>query len=184
MLSAGEVYRLIKAAGGDFIFDRNREVVEATGPSDVLDLLEENDVSPENLSAIVREHYTAVSVAEKFLHSIKPKPAKKPKAKKPKATSDLPLGDFAYRVLVALAQYKNRQGTCSPSMTMLCTDLGLPTDDWQTVRAALAELEAAGFITIEKRANTSNKYTILPVAPEKRVPLPPDLLAYAKERGL
>ena len=56
MLTAGEAYRLIKAAGGDFILDRNREVVEATGPSDILDLLEENDVSPENLSAVVREH--------------------------------------------------------------------------------------------------------------------------------
>jgi len=43
MLTAGEVYRLIKAAGGDFILDGNREAVEATGPSDVLDLLEEND---------------------------------------------------------------------------------------------------------------------------------------------
>ena len=55
MLTAGEAYRKIKAAGGDFILDGNREVVEATGPSGLLDLLEENDVSPENLSAIVRE---------------------------------------------------------------------------------------------------------------------------------
>ena len=82
MLTAGEAYRKIKAAGGDLIFDGNRKILEATGPSDVLDLLEENDVSPENLSAIVREHFITISIAEKFLASIRPKAAAKPKPPK------------------------------------------------------------------------------------------------------
>ena len=160
MLTAGEAYRMIKAAGGDFILDRNREVVEATGPSDILDLLEENDVSPENLSAVVREH--SVSAAEKFLASIT-KPAenpKKPKAKKPETMVGL-----ERRLLVALESYAGKRGYCTPTLAMLTADLGLQPDEWQKVRGALGELEAKGFIAIEKRLNTSNRYTILASTP-------------------
>lgn len=160
MLTAGEAYRMVRAAGGDFILDRNREVEEATGPSDVLDKLEDVDV--EDLSAVVREHFTAVSVAEKFLASItKPaEPPKKPKAKKPETMVGL-----ERRLLVALESYAGKRGYCTPTLAMLTADLGLQPDEWQKVRGALGELEAKSFISIEKRPNTSNRYTILASTP-------------------
>lgn len=156
MLTPGEAYRMVRAAGGDFKLDRNRIVEEATGPSDVLDKLEDVDV--EDLSAVVREH--SVSAAEKFLASIT-KPAETPKKpKKPETMVGL-----ERRLLVALESYAGKRGYCTPTLAMLTADLGLQPDEWQKVRGALGELEAKGFITIERRPNTSNRYTLLAKTP-------------------
>ena len=70
------------------------------------------------------------------------------------------------RLLVALESYAGEaRRYCTPTLAMLTADLGLQPDEWQKVRGALGELEAKGFIAIEKRLNTSNRYTILASTP-------------------
>jgi hypothetical protein len=164
-MNASELFFNVRAKGGDVIMGMDGEIEKFAGSPELVRAIYQelgHSVSYENLRAVVQEHSSAVSVAEKFLASIK-RPAenpKKPKAKKPETMVGL-----ERRLLAALESYAGKRGYCTPTLAMLTADLGLQPDEWQKVRGALGELEAKSFISIEKRPNTSNRYTILASTP-------------------
>jgi hypothetical protein len=146
-MTAYELFEMVRAAGGRLTLEADRidifcvPMVTARVKAELA--VDANGYG--NLRAILEEHSSVVSAAEAILQ-----PAKK---KKPCACASC--------VLAALSAYKNRRGTATPSMAMLCRDLGLPASEFPKVRAGLASLEAGGVITITRRANTSNLYTFI-----------------------
>ena len=85
---------------------------------------------------------------------------------------------LALRVFENALLYAGKRWYCTPSLPMMTADLGLPAEQWVKVRAALATLELLGKIKIERRPNTSNRYTILaPLESEE------DFMALAREHG-
>jgi hypothetical protein len=158
-MNAMELFEMIRTAGGRLTLEDGRIDIfckpEVTAKVKAELAVDANGYG--NLRAIVEEWASPVSAAEAILQAVKKRP-RKPKAKES-------IGAFERGVLEALSAYAKRRGTCSPSLPMLTQDLGLPAGEWIRVRGALANLEAAGFITVEKRLNTSNRYTLLAKMP-------------------
>lgn len=167
-MNATQIFETIRAAGGRLTLqaDRIDIVCEPEVTAKVKAELAVDANGYGNLRAIVEEWASPVSAAEAIIQV---------KKKKPCACE--------HCVLAALSAYKNRRGTATPSLGMLCRDLGLPEKELPRVRAALASLESQGKIKIERRPNTSNRYTFIDPIPKSDKP-DSDLLAYAQERGL
>jgi hypothetical protein len=175
-MNATQIFELVRAAGGRLTLEAGRiDIVcepEVTAKVKAELAVDANGYG--NLRAIVEEWASPVSAAEALLSQ----PAKK---KKPCACE--------HCVLAALSAYKNRRGTATPSLAMLCRDLGLPEKELPKVRAALASLESRGKIRIERRPNTSNRYTFIdPIQKSETKVSSPESeeapIAYGKEIGL
>ena len=150
-MNATQIFELVRAAGGRLTLEAGRIDI-ACEPEVTAKVKAELAVDANgygNLRAIVEEWASPVSAAEAIIRPVK--------KKKPCACEHCVLG--------ALSAYATRGRTCTPSLPMLVRDLKLQPRDLVKVRAALGELEAKGFITIEKRLNTSNRYTILASTP-------------------
>jgi hypothetical protein len=181
-MNATQIFETIRAAGGRLTLqaDRIDIVCEPEVTAKVKAELAVDANGYGNLRAIVEEWASPVSAAEAIIRPVK---------KKKCSCKRCALGAFERSVLAALETYKNRSGTATPSLPMLVRDLGLQPAELPKVRAALASLEAAGIITIERRANTSNRYTFIdPIQKSETKVSSPESeeapIAYGKEIGL